>query len=87
MKDLIIPSHLIKKELKILLACFVVAFLLNIYAIISYGTSWFEIFTMFYVVIIVTGFLYGLTIVVRLIVYGIQQVIKWINEKTGESIE
>ena len=87
MKDLIIPSHLIKKELKILLACFIVAFLLNIYAIISYGTSWFEIFTMFYVVIIVTGFLYGLTIVVRLIVYGIQQVIKWINEKTGESIE
>lgn len=46
MKDIVITSKRIKTELFTFLACFVVANLLNVYAIIAYGTKFYELITM-----------------------------------------
>lgn len=68
MKDIIITGKRRKKELKILLVCFIVAFLTNIIAIIIYKTTWHEVFSqMGYVVVITLGF-YLIVALFRLLV-------------------
>jgi len=71
MKDLIIPATRIKTEIYKLLIFFVIANILNIYAIIRFETQWREIFTQFHWVLILTGVLY----LVSLFILGIKLLI------------
>jgi hypothetical protein len=58
MKDIVIPSRVVKRELLILLVSFVSSFLLNIFSIIKYKTAWVEVFSQLHVVLAVAVVIY-----------------------------
>ena len=76
MKDLVITSGQLKKELYILLACFVAAFLTNVASIIVFKTPWSEIFTQIGYVIVITILLYLIAAFIRFIFYLTRKMIK-----------
>lgn len=68
MRDIVIPSRVVKRELIILLASLVAAFILNVYSIIKYGTSWKELYSQVHVVLGVAVIIYVLVLLFRLII-------------------
>ncbi|TVQ73703.1 MAG: hypothetical protein EA363_02865 [Balneolaceae bacterium] len=85
MKDIVIKAKVVKRELMVLLAAFVLSFLLNIYAIIVYDGQWSELLTQFHVVILLTLFLYFLALLIRLIYLGVRFLWRSISSKSGKS--
>lgn len=81
MKDLIITSGRLKKEMIIISSCFTTAFLINVAAIIMYKTPWHEMFTQIGYVIVITIVLYLVVAFFRLISVGIIRLVKksWIH--------
>lgn len=73
MKDIIIDTKRQKKELWWLAGAFVLANIFNIRAIYRYDAPVKEIYTSFFYVLIFTLFLYAVSVVIRLIVYGLRQ--------------
>ncbi len=72
MKDTLITARRKKIELLTWLVCFVIANLLNLYAIIAYKTSFQEMLTSFFYVITFSCVLYALWTVLRLFLYGVR---------------
>jgi len=66
MKDIIISSKQIKKELVTLMVCFIIGFIANIGAIIYYKSTAIEMFTSLHYVLIFSGFIYGVWSFLRL---------------------
>jgi len=66
MKDLVITSRRLKKEIYILSACFTAAFLINIFSIITFKTPWYEMFTQIGYVVVITFILYFIMACLRL---------------------
>jgi hypothetical protein len=66
MKDIIITSRRLKKEIRIISICFIIAFLINIFSIITFKTPWYEIFTQIGYVIVITFVLYLIITCLRL---------------------
>lgn len=58
MKDTIISAKTKRRELLILLACFIVANITNIMAIIRFSAPWYEVFTQIGYVCVTTIVLY-----------------------------
>lgn len=77
MKDLIITSGRLKKEMIIISSCFTTAFLINVAAIIMYKTPWHEMFTQIGYVIVITIVLYLVVAFFRLISVGIIRLFKF----------
>jgi hypothetical protein len=75
MRDTIITAKAKKKELLIFTACLIVALILNIYAIITISNKWTEIYTSLHYVFIVALTIYVFISVIRLIIYGLTQLI------------
>lgn len=73
MKDLIITSRRLKRETVILTFCFIIAFLINIFSIITFKTPWYEIFTQIGYVIAIALILYLFVMVFRAVVYLIKK--------------
>ncbi len=65
MKDITIKGKYVKRELLVLLACFIVVNVLNVCAICQHDTCWREIYSVWYALIFVTVILYILLIPVR----------------------
>jgi len=78
MQDIVIKEERIKLELIKLLICFMIANVLNLYSIVIYGTKWWELFTQFHWTLILSGFMYLLTLGGT----GIKALIKYF--KTGK---
>lgn len=76
MKDTIITTKRKKIELFTLIVCFVIAFLLNLYAIIKYDTSFSELFTSLGYVVVAALVIYAIWTIIRLLFYGIKKGIK-----------
>lgn len=76
MKDIIISPKRQKTELKALLVCFTIAFILNVGAIIHYEAPAMEIITSIFYVITFAIVLYAVWVVVRLIVYLLRRIFK-----------
>lgn len=76
MKEIIIAPKRIKKELYSLLACFVVANLLNIYAIITYKTAPAELFSMMGYVTVFSIALYLSWTFIRVIIFIFKSIFK-----------
>ena len=76
MKDIVISSKQQKRELRILLYCFVFAFLLNIIGIIIYKTPWIELFTQIGYVFVIAFALYFIVSLFRLLVYLISRLFR-----------
>ena len=66
MKDSIITARAKKRELWILLACFVVANITNWVAIIRFSAPWYEVFTQIGYVVVTTLVIYALIAVLRI---------------------
>ena len=76
MKDIVIKERQIKRELLVLLSCFVIMEIVNIYAIIDYGGKWSEVIMSLGFVTAAAVVLYLVLAVFRLLVYGIVKLIK-----------
>lgn len=66
MKDTVITAQAKKRELWILLACFVVANVTNWVAIIRFSAPWYEVFTQIGYVVVTTLVIYALIAVLRI---------------------
>ena len=66
MKDTIISAAVKRRELKILLVCFILANIVNWVAIIKFGTPWYEVFTQLGYMTVTTLIIYGLLLLVRI---------------------
>ncbi len=67
MKDTIITVQQKKRELYLLLACFIGAFIFNIAALIIYKSPFKELFTQLHIVIILTFFFYFVVLFFRIL--------------------
>ena len=76
MKDIVLSVKRQKTEIKIFCVCIVLAYLMNIVSIIAYGTSWSELWTQLPWMLLFTCGFYGLSVVLRLLYYGIRQLRK-----------
>ncbi len=81
MKDIVISSKRIRIELITLAICFVVANLLNLYAIIAYQTSFVELLTQLGYVFIFSVVLYIVWSFLRAIFYLIKKLVKSKNNE------
>jgi uncharacterized membrane protein (DUF485 family) len=70
MRDINISAKQQKIELRWLLGCFCFAFLLNFTAILLYETSWTELYSQIFWILIITFGLYFATFLLR-IIYGL----------------
>ena len=66
MKDTIISAAVKRRELKILLVCFILANVVNWVAIIKFGTPWYEVFTQVGYMTVTTLIIYGLLLLMRI---------------------
>ena len=66
MKDTIITAQAKKRELWVLLACFVVANITNWVAIIRFSAPWYEVFTQIGYVVVTSLVIYALIAVLRI---------------------
>lgn len=69
MKDILITSAHLKKEIRLLLGCFIVAFIINIAAIIIYRTPWYEMFSQLGYVIVIALCLYLFIAFFRIVIF------------------
>lgn len=76
MREIVITSKRVKRELYILLICFATAFILNIIAIIIYRTSWVEVFSQLGYVVVITFILYVLVTFIRFVIYLAKQLFR-----------
>jgi len=75
MKPIIISPQRIKREGIYLLVAFIIANLLNVYAIITYQSRWSELISFLPLIIMLSLFLYVIIGLVRLIVFSIRKVV------------
>ena len=78
MKDITITASRIRKELIILIICFVAAFGLNIYSIAKFETDWSEILGQLHVVLGITIIIYLVVAFIRFIYSGLS---RWMQKK------
>lgn len=76
MKDIVITGKRRRKEVIILLSCFVVAFLINVVAIIKYKTPWYEIFTQIGYVLVIALVLFLIVTLIRVLIWAVKKVFK-----------
>lgn len=81
MKDITITGRRVKSETLWLAACFVVAFLINVYAVISYRRPAIELFSQLGFVAVITAALYIVTAILRVLWMLIKYPIRHINNK------
>lgn len=76
MKDLIIKDRQIKKELLLLAGAFILAFFINVGAILAYGRPWSELYTQLGYVVCLALVIYFLIVAVRLLIWALVWIIK-----------
>ena len=76
MKDIVFTAKQQKLEIKILCACVVLAYSLNIISIIAYDTSWSELWTQALWMLLLSGIFYGLSIFFRIVYWAIRRLAK-----------
>lgn len=81
MKDIIIKRKFYIRELKIFLVMFIIALLLNIYAIISFDTSWMELISQFHIMLLLAFIFYFIIGVFRIIAWLVGRLVKKKKEK------
>lgn len=72
MKDFTIKSKQIKRELYLLAGSVGFAFLLNVYSIIRFKTSWSELYSQLGWVLVIGFFIYLVILIIRVLVKTIQ---------------
>ena len=73
MKDILFSTKRQKAEIIEIVACFFAAFLINVFSIIYYKTSWSELYTQWLWVLIITCVLYIISVGVRICYYWVRR--------------
>ena len=76
MKDIVITEKMIRRELFVLLGCFVAAFLVNVGAIIAYDRPWVELISQIGFVFFIAGGIYVLLAIFRFLVWLVVKLFK-----------
>ena len=76
MKDIVITAKMLRRELFVLLRCFVVACLVNAGAIIAYDRPWSEMYSQIGFVFFITGGIYFLLALIRILICLIVKIFK-----------
>jgi NADH:ubiquinone oxidoreductase subunit K len=76
MKDIVFTSKRQRTELILLVVCFLVSFLMNVYAIVAFNTEWKELYTQLLWVLAIAVLLYAVSVGVRLLYFGVRSVLK-----------
>jgi hypothetical protein len=71
MKEILITADRQKRELLILLGCFIGAIGLNIIGILKYQTDWKELYTQWFAVLALTVVIYFLILFLRLLFFAV----------------
>ncbi len=75
-KDTVITASEKRREILLALGCFIAAFLVNVYAIIRFGTPWTEMFTQIGYVIVLSVAIYAIVWAVRLCIMFLKSVFR-----------
>lgn len=75
MKDIVIKNSILRKEIIIWLVSLVIAFAVNIYAIIKYNAQWSELLTQLPLVLLISILIYLLLFIIRCIVKTLLKII------------
>lgn len=70
MKDIVITAKRIRRERNFYIVSFVLAFLINIFAVVTYERPWVEIFSQIGYVVVISVAIYILLWIPRLLVLG-----------------
>ncbi len=76
MKDTVITAKVKRREISLAAGCFLAAFLVNVYAIIRFGTPWTEMFTQIGYVIVLSVIIYAVVWVIRLCIMAVMALIR-----------
>lgn len=76
MKDIVVSGKAIRRELIVALSCFILAFCINVGAVIAYSKPWVEIFSQIGYVIVIAVVFYCILLVFRIVYYIIRKLIK-----------
>lgn len=79
MKDTIITSKRKKTEIIAILVSFLLAVIMNIYAILRFDTNWNELLTKIHFILLISLIFYFTTIILRLLYHGILYIIGLFN--------
>lgn len=79
MKDITITGRCIRRETLWLSACFVIAFLINVYAVVSYHRHAIELFSQLGFVVVITVALYIAVAIVRVVIMMLRRAFRHIN--------
>ena len=72
MKDIVITAKRVKIEIFTFIVCFLIAFSINLYAIIRYNTSFVELFTSIGYILVTAIALYIFWSLVRIVIYCVK---------------
>ena len=75
-KDTVITASEKRREILLAAGCFIAAFLVNVYAIIRFGTPWTEMFTQIGYVIVLSVIIYAVVWVIRLCIMAVMALIR-----------
>lgn len=87
MKALVISPKRLKKELIIFTICFIIAFIMNIIAIIRFKTPWYEMFTQIGYVLIITISIYFIIVLFRSLLFLIRKLIALFGNKESQTYQ
>jgi len=74
MKDLVIKGDSIRREIKVLIVCVLVAFILNVISIIVYDTQWLELVTTLHYTVLLGIAIYAALGILRLLIWAIKKI-------------
>ena len=75
MRDIVITSSRISKEMKVFLVCFILAFLINAGAVIGYVRPWTELFSQLGFVVVISLCFYLLSAFARILFFIVKRLI------------
>ncbi|MDH6533822.1 hypothetical protein D0T51_02330 [Parabacteroides sp. 52] len=75
MRDILLTVKRQRTEIVIFIVCFLVAFGLNLYSIVAFGTEWKELYTQLLWVLCLSVLFYGIVLFLRLLYWGIQKIL------------
>lgn len=78
MKEILLTVKRQKTEIRLFGVCLLAAFLMNVCAIIAFGTEWKELYTQLLWVLSISVFFYVLLLVFRLLYWVVRN---WIRKK------
>lgn len=76
MKDIVISQKSVKRELWILLGCFVAAVIFDLVGIIKYGKPFYEVFQTIGYEVVIAAAIYAILAFIRIIVWLILKIFK-----------